>query len=134
MVTTSQKRKAIVGHHGGLGTVVVVRHRIHSGGFRAYALHFVSVFGSAKAGIHRDKLGGGIESTAPLPAWSRDSIDHRPTEASSASGENAFQTSSLVRIIARRGRAPSWQIPLKSTPLVAATVGTTVDDMPQFQQ
>ena len=74
MVTTSQKRKAIVGHHGGLGTVVLVRHRIHSGGFRAYALHFVSVFGSAKAGIHRDKLGGGLKSTASLPAWSRDSL------------------------------------------------------------
>ena len=37
------------------GTVVLVRHRIHSGGFRAYALNFVSVFGSANAGIHRDK-------------------------------------------------------------------------------
>ena len=57
-----------------LGTVVLVRHRIHSGGFRAYALHFVSVFGSAKAGIHRDKLGGGLKSTASLPAWSRDSL------------------------------------------------------------
>ena len=28
-----------------------------------------------------------------LPAWSRDSIDHRPTEASSAVAKNAFRTS-----------------------------------------
>jgi len=58
--------------HAGKGTVVLVRHRIHSGGFRAYALHFVSVFGSAKAGIHRDKLGGGIKSTASSSAWGDD--------------------------------------------------------------
>jgi hypothetical protein len=37
-------------------------------------------------------------------------MDHRSTEASSASGENVFQTSSLVMIIAQWGRAPSWRI------------------------
>ena len=45
-------------------SVDFVRHRIHSGGFQADALLFISVFGSAKAGIHRGKLGGGLKSTA----------------------------------------------------------------------
>ncbi len=38
-----------------LQAVDFVRHRIHSGGFQADALRFVSVLGSAKAGIHRGK-------------------------------------------------------------------------------
>ena len=42
-------------------------------------------------------------------AWSRDSIDHRSTEASSRSGENAFVASCLVMITARWGQAPSWR-------------------------
>jgi hypothetical protein len=40
----------------------LIRHRIHSGGFQVCALRFVSVFGSAKAGIHRGKLGGGLKA------------------------------------------------------------------------
>ena len=43
--------------------VELVRHRIHFGGFQAYALRFFSVLGSAEAGIHRGKLGGGLKST-----------------------------------------------------------------------
>lgn len=53
-----------------LPVVDLVRHRIHSGGFQAYTLRFVSVFGSAKAGIHRGKLGSGLKSTAFLPRGS----------------------------------------------------------------
>jgi len=49
--------------HSGEQAVELVRHGIHSGGFQAYALRFVSVLGSAKAGIHGVKLGGGLKST-----------------------------------------------------------------------
>ena len=49
-----------------LQAVDLICHRIHSGGFQAYALRFVTVFGSARAGIHRGKLGGGLKSTAFL--------------------------------------------------------------------
>ena len=51
------------------------------------------------------------------PAWSRELVDHRPTEASSSVASNHKQSSSLVAIIAPRGRAPLWQISHKSTPL-----------------
>jgi len=43
-----------------------VRHRIHSGGFQTDTVRFISVFDSAKAGIHRGKLGGGLKSTADM--------------------------------------------------------------------
>ena len=65
------------------------------------------------------------------PAWGRDSIDQRSPETSSGSGENAFLTSNLVMIIARRGEKPQrGEKSLKSTPMRRVPVLAPTDVAP----